>query len=215
MSKSPFCSPSSPSQIIKTVSGDQHKERSFFSESLLLALARNFSMYMMLDAAKNMKSSMTNDFAIYKRYDAASLVTNIKLKNACDFLIESDEASLSKAGANRPLEDETMENQKLNIFLASRDSFSMKLRSDLHASMVGEEILLEVIERCCSLYERKVHVLPEDKHMLLRALAFALFLLVVDPEKGAKDKDKNKEKNNILKSKKVQMDRYAKIFKVR
>lgn len=55
--------------VVKRITDRKDKERNFCSEEFLVALARNFSLFMILDATKNMKASMTNDFAIYKRYE--------------------------------------------------------------------------------------------------------------------------------------------------
>jgi len=54
------------------------------------------------------------------------------------------------------------------------------------------------------MYERKQFVTPESKHMLLKAMAFTLYLL-----------DQDGEDRDITKKKRLKLDRFTKIFKVR
>lgn len=64
-------------------------------------------------------------------------------------------------------EEEMIQNQKLSSFLATRDQYSHALRLAVQA-VKGEELLIDVLEKCCDLYERKMYVVPQDKYMLLR-----------------------------------------------
>ena len=51
------------------MSSERKKDKNAFaSQRFLIKLAETFNMFMVIDALKNMKSSLNNDFAMYKRY---------------------------------------------------------------------------------------------------------------------------------------------------
>jgi len=53
--------------VIKVATEARKKEKNFASEEFLYALARNLNMIIVFDALKNMKTSLNNDNAMYKR----------------------------------------------------------------------------------------------------------------------------------------------------
>jgi len=59
--------------VIKVATEARKKEKNFASEEFLYALARNLNMFIVFDALKNMKTSLNNDNAMYKRYPLFSL----------------------------------------------------------------------------------------------------------------------------------------------
>ena len=67
-----------------------------------------------------------------------------------------------------------------------------------------EEVLAEVVNFCCTLLEKNFYILGREKHMLLKAIGFSLFLM-----------DHNS--NSIYKmdsKKKISLQRVDKLFKV-
>jgi len=55
-------------RVLEALHSDQRKLlKTEPSEEYLLTLARILNLFLVIDALKNMKTSMTNDFAIYKR----------------------------------------------------------------------------------------------------------------------------------------------------
>ena len=62
----------------------EHKRKDFISETYLITLAKFINMFVSLDALKNMKSSLNNDLAFYKRLVAGVVEC---VGNACPCLL--------------------------------------------------------------------------------------------------------------------------------
>jgi len=60
--------------VLKGVTEARKKEKNFASEEFLYALAKTLNMFIVIDALKNMKSSLNNDNAMYKRYGIPATV---------------------------------------------------------------------------------------------------------------------------------------------
>ena len=152
----------------------------FLSDEFLYILAKSLDLIMTMDILKNGKASLNNDFSLYKRIlsNLKNLVTN--------------------------MEEETMENHALYTFLGTQNVFALKLKEKFNQVQGSDEILVDLANYCLSMYERKQFVTPESKHMLLKAMAFTLYLL-----------DQDGEDRDITKKKRLKLDRFTKIFKVR
>ena len=60
------------------------------------------------------------------------------------------------------------EAQNLTMFLATQNIITTKLKERLETIEGYEELLSEIVQLCCYLYEMKMYVLPAEKHMLLK-----------------------------------------------
>lgn len=54
-------------EVLKAINEARKKEKNFASEEFLYALAKTLNLFIVVDALKNMKSSLNNDNAMYKR----------------------------------------------------------------------------------------------------------------------------------------------------
>lgn len=123
----------------------------FVSETYILTLGRFINMFATLDELKNMKSSVKNDYATYRR--------------AAQFLkVLSDPQSLQ-------------ESQNLSMFLATQNSIRITLQENLSKIPNYETILCKIVNLCLQMYEESKFILPSDKHMLVKVTGFGLFLI--------------------------------------
>lgn len=60
------------------------------------------------------------------------------------------------------------ESQNLTMFLATQGQITTKLKSKLEVVPGFEDLLCEIVDLCCTLYEQKAFILPAEKHMLLK-----------------------------------------------
>eukprot|EP00727_Mastigamoeba_balamuthi_P007648 m51a1_g3503 hypothetical protein (1525) ;mRNA; r:844019-848861 len=130
-----------------------------FSEVLALYLVRLLDLFALLDALKNMKACLNNDFAAYKR--------------AAGF------ARKAQPGQD----DQTQENHVLYLFLANQNAVSSRLKEELKDCDGAEDALIQVALTCASALEEGRYVLPSEKHCLLRVMPYALYLLDGDDSK--------------------------------
>jgi len=108
-------------------------------------------MFAVLDALKNMKSSVKNDYSAYRR--------------AAQFLKKmSDSQSMQ-------------ESQNLSMFLANHDKITSSLKLVLSGIQGYEELICDIVNISMNYYENKMYILPSEKHMLLKVMGFGLFLL--------------------------------------
>lgn len=132
-------------------SGQKKKADAFVSEAYLLTLGKFINMLAVLDELKNMKSSVKNDYATYRR--------------AAQFLkVLSDSASLQ-------------ESQNLSMFLATQNRIRDTLKKVLETIPGYEELLADVVNLATTMYETKMYMLPAEKHMLIKVIGFGLFLI--------------------------------------
>lgn len=123
----------------------------FVSESYLLTLAKFINMFATLDELKNMKSSVKNDYATYRR--------------AAQFLkVLSDSQSLQ-------------ESQNLSMFLATQNKIRDSLIKSLESISNYEVLLCKIVNTCLHMYEEGKYILPYEKHMLVKVIGFGLFLV--------------------------------------
>ena len=121
------------------------------SEAYLLTLGKFINMFAVLDELKNMKSSVKNDYATYRR--------------AAQFLkVIADSQAIQ-------------ESQNLSMFLAKQGSIREELKKALEKIKNFEDLLCDIINICLLMYETKSYLSPAEKHMLVKVMGFGLFLL--------------------------------------
>lgn len=127
------------------------KRKDFVSEAYLLTLGKFINMFAVLDELKNMKSSVKNDYATYRR--------------AAQFLkVMADSQALQ-------------ESQNLSMFLATQNKIRDTLKESLEKIQGYEELLADVVNIAVQMYECKMYMLPSEKHMLVKVMGFGLFLM--------------------------------------
>jgi cytoplasmic FMR1 interacting protein len=136
-------------------------------------------MFAVLDELKNMKSSVKNDYSAYRRYNR----TNSKIKRTNNYFFFFFRA----AQFLRVISDSTAltESQNLSMFLATNDKIRTMLKTSLaqiegHYSKyfftskpffirIGyEELLADVVNTSVHMFENKLYLLPNEKHMLVK-----------------------------------------------
>ncbi|XP_071846795.1 cytoplasmic FMR1-interacting protein 2-like isoform X2 [Apostichopus japonicus] len=156
-----------------------HSERrkDFVSEAYLLTLGKLINMFAVLDALKNIKSSIRNDYAAYRR--------------AAQFLrVMADPKTLK-------------ESQEVVMFLANNDQITNTLKQNIIKIECYEDLLCEIVNLCIDHFEGMHYVLPAEKHMLVKVIAFGLFLM------DGKDLSIYK----MDQKKKISLSRVDKVFK--
>ncbi|KAL7749352.1 hypothetical protein RI367_005223 [Sorochytrium milnesiophthora] len=145
-----------------------YKNQQSASDDLLYHIAQSLDTFLVLDALKNMKSSLNNDFSMmYKR--AIAVVMREGLLQ----------------------EDETAENHNLYLFLANHDRFSFTLKDKLSKLPAGyDEVLIDIVNLCVDRFEKSNFTWPSEKHSLLKAATFAMALM----DQPGDDKDVHKKK---------------------
>ncbi|XP_026473678.1 cytoplasmic FMR1-interacting protein-like [Ctenocephalides felis] len=153
------------------------KRKDFVSEAYLLTLGKFINMFAVLDELKNMKSSVKNDYSTYRR--------------AAQFLkVMSDSQTLQ-------------ESQNLSMFLATQNKIRDKVKETLERIPGYEELLSDVVNICLHMFETKMYLTPDEKHMLVKVMGFGLFLM--DSEAC--------NINKLEQKKKLRLDRFDRIFK--
>ncbi|KAJ3145710.1 Cytoplasmic FMR1-interacting protein 2 [Geranomyces variabilis] len=129
------------------------RDKEFFpSGPFLSTCARMLDMFVSMDAMKNIKGSMNNDFSMYRR------------------AVQSSQRELS--------EDETIMQHKLYSFLANQDQYSSELKASLaKLPPQAEEVIVDMIDLCADSIEMDIYLAPKTRHTYYRAMAFGLFLL--------------------------------------
>ena len=127
------------------------KRKDFVSEAYLLTLGKFINMFAVLDELKNMKSSVKNDYSTYRR--------------AAQFLkVMSDSHTLQ-------------ESQNLSMFLATQNKIRDTVKDTLEKIPGFEDLICEVVNICVHMFEQKMYLTPEEKHMLVKVCGFGLFLM--------------------------------------
>lgn len=161
----------------KESSQKKSQQSLFISESYLLTLGKFINMFAVLDELKNMKSSVKNDYATYRR--------------AAQFLkVLSDSESLQ-------------ESQSLSMFLAMQNKIRDNLKESLETIVGYEELFCDLVNLFTNMYEYKQYVLPSEKHMLVKVIGFALYLM----------DNENCNINKLDAKKKISLARIDRIFK--
>lgn len=141
------------------------------SESYLAVMAQLLDRFALLDALKNMKACLNNDFSFYKR--------------AFGFLRRNMSGN----------DDQTQENHTLYLFLAHQNSITTNLKTEIEQIAGYEEVLAAIVNQCADYLEADRHLLPQEKHCLIRVIPYGLYLI------------------DIVKSKRIKPTRFVPIFK--
>ncbi|KAK3732632.1 hypothetical protein RRG08_057326 [Elysia crispata] len=135
----------------------REKRADFVSEAYLLTLGKLINMFAELDELKNMKASVRNDYSAYRR--------------AAQFLkVMADQQAMQ-------------DSQNLSMNLATQNKIRDTLKSRLAEIGGYEDLLADVVNICLAMYERDMYLEPTEKHMLVKVMAFGLFMM--DLEKGS------------------------------
>jgi len=97
------------------------------------------------------------------------------------------------------------ESQNLSMFLATQNKIRDNLKENLEKIQNYEELLADVVNICVTMFETKMYLTPSEKHMLVKVIGFALYLI-------------DTQNCNIYKldqKKKIKLDKIDRIFKVR
>ncbi|EGG14585.1 component of SCAR regulatory complex [Cavenderia fasciculata] len=146
---------------------DKKKETITVSESLVTYLVKLLDLFALLDALKNVKACLNNDFSFFKR--------------ASGFLRKQ------MTGA----EDQTQENHTLYLFLAHQNSITTSLKQELHNIDKFEEVLPVLVNQCADFMEKEKYILPSEKHCYLRVMPYVLYLIDENDSKHNIFKNKN------------------------
>lgn len=168
------------SDVFKAVIPEAKDKQSSFSSDFITVLAEVLDMFIRMDALKNIKSSMNNDFSMYRR--AVPNIPGLSVN-----------------------EEETITQHMLYNFLANNDQYSAELKKSLSKlSFPSEDVIIDVLQTCADRLEaaNQRPIFYEQKHCLLRVIAFCIFLL-----------DGPTPEEDITKKKKLKLDRYVKLFK--
>ncbi|XP_073990434.1 cytoplasmic FMR1-interacting protein Sra-1 [Rhodnius prolixus] len=147
------------------------KRKDFVSEAYLLTLGKFINMFAVLDELKNMKSSVKNDYSTYRR--------------AAQFLkVLADSHTLQ-------------ESQNLSMFLATQNKIRDTVKENLEKIPGYEELLSDVVNLAVHMFDTRMYLTPNEKHMLVKVMGFGLFLM--DNEACNINKLDQKKKLNLSK----------------
>ncbi|CAH3019681.1 unnamed protein product [Porites evermanni] len=136
---------------VKTLSHPERR-KDFISERYLLTLGKFINMFAVLDALKNMKACLNNDYAFYKRAD-----TFLRRGTGDVSMIE--------------------ESQNLSLFLANQNKITFLLKEGLETIQGYEDVLADVLNQSVRLHESNMYITPTEKHLLLKVMGFLIFLM--------------------------------------
>lgn len=95
------------------------------------------------------------------------------------------------------------ESQNLSMFLATQNKIRDTVKENLEKIAGYEELLADVVNICVHMFETKMYLTPNEKHMLVKVMGFGLFLM--DSELC--------NINKLDQKKKLKLDRIDRIFK--
>src|SRR4051812_37676907 len=116
-------------------------------------------MILKLDALKNMKAAINNDYAGIKR--------------AVQFM---DRTGLDPNVVNF-LDPKSDENMILYNFLSKNSSIIMGLRDELSKNSGFEDVVTLLINRCADNFESERFLFCDQKHSFLRVIVLCIFLI--------------------------------------
>ncbi len=182
----------------KAVKRPCQSQDAFVSEAYLLTLARFLNMFAVLDELKNIKASVKNDYATYRRYTFSAF--SFCLDTWCFPKSTRFLQSTRRRGSHRVRlqqlsfcccrraseitrkhveEARVRESQELSIFLGTHNSFRVTLKKQLANNVqTHEDLICDVVNSCLHMYENNQYLLPGDKHMLLKVNSFNVLSLL-------------------------------------
>lgn len=96
------------------------------------------------------------------------------------------------------------ESQNLSMFLATQNKIRDTVKENLEKIPGYEELLADVVNICVHMFETKMYLTPNEKHMLVKVMGFGLFLM---------DSDLCNI-NKLDQKKKLKLEKIDRIFKV-
>ncbi|KAK2551270.1 Cytoplasmic FMR1-interacting protein 2 [Acropora cervicornis] len=162
-------------QEVKTLSHPERR-KDFISERYLVTLGKFINMFAVLDALKNMKACLNNDYAFFKRAD-----TFLRRGTGDVSMIE--------------------ESQNLSLFLANQNKITLLLKEGLEHVQGYEDVLADVLNMFVRLFESNMYITPNEKHVLLKVMGFIIFLM--DSKDSDVVKMDQKKRINISKIDKI------------
>ncbi|CAD5111304.1 DgyrCDS622 [Dimorphilus gyrociliatus] len=129
-------------------------QNTFVTQSLRIQIAKTVNLFAVLDELINSKTSILNDYTFYKRV----------------------KQNLHGTGSSQQALPDV---HNLGIFLATKNRIFTKLKEVIdHKKLKGfEDFFCDIINECLSLYFNKQYFSPSDKHVLIKFVAFGLFLI--------------------------------------
>ncbi|XP_049848637.1 protein pirA-like [Schistocerca gregaria] len=152
------------------------------SDELSLCMIRLVDLLMLLDALKNIKASMNNDYSYYKRVSGA----------------------LSRGPEVEGEESRVESKNELGFFLATRHSIMMLAKQELlklASRSSYQRLLAYFAHRSADWFEGGRYVTPGERFQLLRAIPCFLYLMDIDKGRGS-----------MGSVKKVRLDRFVQLF---
>lgn len=162
--------------------------KGFISQTTKVTMGKMINMFMMLDALKNMKACLNNDYSFWKR--------------ANGYLQQQTGGAVMDP-------EKLMETGEIQRFLATQDSITTQLQQELNKIEGYDQVLAEVVNESAVLFDRKFYVLPNEKHQLLKVMAYGLYLI----DGGRGDPKTKKAVPPLNKSKYVDVKRFEAIFR--
>ncbi|KAJ3209046.1 Cytoplasmic FMR1-interacting protein 2 [Dinochytrium kinnereticum] len=148
------------------------------SSAFFELLAETLDMFVVMDAMKNIKGSMNNDFSLFKR-------------------------TMPSLPKEYFVEDQTVQYHRLYLFLGQQDQFATELKKSLQEKCKhADDILTGFLAFGAEFLEKRSFQLPTARHVLVRSLAFGIYLL-----------DEMGEEKDINKRKRLKLERFGKIFR--
>ncbi|KAL0491851.1 Rac-binding component of scar regulatory complex [Acrasis kona] len=142
--------------VVDVVVAEKNKE--IPSDSLLDILIQVFDMILKLDALKNMKAAISNDYAAIKR--AAQFMDRTNLDpNIVNFLDPKSE-----------------ENQQIFNFNLSNSIIS-GLREELSKNSGFDDVVTLILERCANNFESERFLFCDEKYCFLRVIVLVIYLI--------------------------------------
>ncbi|XP_061164515.1 cytoplasmic FMR1-interacting protein 2-like [Saccostrea echinata] len=151
------------------------RKNDFISEAYLLTIGKFINTFAELNDLTNMKASVKNDYTAYRR------------------AIQS---------LRRMMDPQQMtESQNLSMFLATQNKIRDLLKEALETTPGYEELLADVVNNSVHMYENRLFLEPGEKSMLVKVIAFGLFLM--DSKDNSIYKMDSKKRINLSKIDKI------------
>ena len=107
-----------------------------------------------------------------------------------------------------------MRNLSLCLFLNLLQEIMAKLFKQLSDINNFEEILAEIVNTAAKRFENGLYNTPKEKHMLLKVVAFGLFLIDTGSKKNKQDKKTPPSMLLKMNDRSLSISRFDRLFKV-
>lgn len=184
-------------QVLESMA-KEYQYDGFPSEDFLFMLAKTFDIYVDLDILKNSKTSMTNDFSIYKRICSTTKNSGLDIEND----EEMDSTEIYQFLGNKNVLANALKENLFDVKRRKGTGSSSKSKDKNSLEHVIEDILVDLVNSCMKAIELHEYLKPSEKYMNLKAMALALFLL-----------DINSEDSEIHRKRRLKLDKAIKIIR--